>query len=550
MEKKKDKFNPLVSIIIPVYNGENYLREAIDSALNQTYKNIEVIVVNDGSSDKTDEICKSYGSKIRYFKKENGGVSTALNLGIEKMKGEYFSWLSHDDLYYDDKIKVEVDYLRKLDDKNAVIYCDYEIVNENGVFQYNVVMPHFDLLQKPYRSLFLGCLNGITMLIPKNSFLECGYFDSQYRCVQDYDMWMRMIKKYHFYHLDKIITKTRVHSQQDSNTSPSTMIEGNKLWEKILFESDNNLIVSSFDSEIRFYSEMYNFLKNTPYDLATTKCKKKLIELELEYEEKHPDPEVLIYVKNGVNLHKLFKNLEKQTYENFKIVLEKSNENLEQKFNTKFKVCFANDIIEYIKEDTCKFVCVISSNVELNPNKLRKQVEVFKKDKKVMMCFTNYFNAKYNINVCINENSSSYLKIKRINFNTIMLNKKIITEHNGLSEISSNWLPDKIHLLNEYNCVYIKDCLLKEQRELFDDCYLKCVDDYYTLIKQILNFDNCKNYYNDLEDIILDMQNLLNKERTGYNPYAELERVYNSRSWKITKPFRKVALWMRKWREL
>ena len=75
--------NPKVSIIIPVYNGENYLREAIDSALAQTYKNFEVIVVNDGSSDKTDEICKSYGSRIRYFKKENGGVSTALNLGIE-----------------------------------------------------------------------------------------------------------------------------------------------------------------------------------------------------------------------------------------------------------------------------------------------------------------------------------------------------------------------------------------------------------------------------------------------------------------------------------
>ena len=117
MEKKKDKFNPLVSIIIPVYNGENYLREAIDSALAQTYKNIEIIVVNDGSKDKTDEICKSYGSRIRYFKKENGGVSTALNLGIKKMNGEYFSWLSHDDLYYDDKIKVEVDYLRELDDK-------------------------------------------------------------------------------------------------------------------------------------------------------------------------------------------------------------------------------------------------------------------------------------------------------------------------------------------------------------------------------------------------------------------------------------------------
>ena len=92
-------WEPLVSIVIPVYNGSNYVRDAIDSALAQTYKNCEVIVVNDGSQDggATDEICRSYGERIRYFRKENGGVATAVNLGIEQMRGEYFSWLSHDD---------------------------------------------------------------------------------------------------------------------------------------------------------------------------------------------------------------------------------------------------------------------------------------------------------------------------------------------------------------------------------------------------------------------------------------------------------------------
>ncbi len=88
-----DVFNPLVSIIIPVYNGSNYVKEAIDSALAQTYKNIEVIVVNDGSTDNTEKIVKSYGDKIRYFYKENGGVASALNLAIENSKGEYISWL-------------------------------------------------------------------------------------------------------------------------------------------------------------------------------------------------------------------------------------------------------------------------------------------------------------------------------------------------------------------------------------------------------------------------------------------------------------------------
>ena len=69
---EKDEKSPKVSIIIPVYNGEKYVRFAIDSALAQTYKNVEIIVVNDGSTDKTDEIVRSYGDKIRYIKKENG----------------------------------------------------------------------------------------------------------------------------------------------------------------------------------------------------------------------------------------------------------------------------------------------------------------------------------------------------------------------------------------------------------------------------------------------------------------------------------------------
>ena len=90
--------NPKVSIIIPCYNGEKYLKNAIDSALSQSYENIEVIVVNDGSEDDTEKIALEYGKKIRYFKKKNGGVSSALNLGIKEMEGEYFSWLSHDEL--------------------------------------------------------------------------------------------------------------------------------------------------------------------------------------------------------------------------------------------------------------------------------------------------------------------------------------------------------------------------------------------------------------------------------------------------------------------
>ena len=107
-------YTPKVSIIIPVYNGSNFLKEAIDSALAQTYKNIEVIVVNDGSTDdgETRAVAEKFGDRIRYFEKENGGVSSALNFGIKKMTGEWFSWLSHDDLYMPKKIENSIETLR------------------------------------------------------------------------------------------------------------------------------------------------------------------------------------------------------------------------------------------------------------------------------------------------------------------------------------------------------------------------------------------------------------------------------------------------------
>ena len=119
-------FNPKISIVIPVYNGEKYMKEAIDSALDQTYKNTEIIVVNDGSTDKTEEIALSYGDKIRYFYKGNGGQSSALNFGIEKMTGELFSWLSHDDVYYPQKIEKQIAFLnQKHSNCDIFVYSNY-----------------------------------------------------------------------------------------------------------------------------------------------------------------------------------------------------------------------------------------------------------------------------------------------------------------------------------------------------------------------------------------------------------------------------------------
>ena len=165
---KKIEERPKVSIVIPVYNGERYVRYAIDSALAQTYDNVEIIVVNDGSTDKTDEIVKSYGNKVRYIKKKNGGVSSALNVAIEKMKGKYFSWLSHDDTYEPTKIEDEIDYLRENNylGKKVIVFSDYNLINTKGKIIGESRKDHEEIVKKPEYILLKGHINGLSLLIP------------------------------------------------------------------------------------------------------------------------------------------------------------------------------------------------------------------------------------------------------------------------------------------------------------------------------------------------------------------------------------------------
>ena len=141
MRESNMLYEPKVTIIIPVYNGSNYLAQAIEAALAQTYLNCEIIVVNDGSKDDgaSEKIALSYGNKIRYYLKENGGVSSALNFSLEKMTGEWFSWLSHDDLYYPNKIEKQVAFINELLEKDktldlskTVIHCVTESIDKDG----------------------------------------------------------------------------------------------------------------------------------------------------------------------------------------------------------------------------------------------------------------------------------------------------------------------------------------------------------------------------------------------------------------------------------
>lgn len=234
------EFTPKVSIVIPVFNGSNYLSEAIDSALAQTYKNIEVIVVNDGSDDggKTEAIAILYGDKIRYFYKENGGVATALNLGIKKMTGEYFSWLSHDDVYYPHKIETQINFLSKQVNKNIALYSDYEFIDRNSNFLAEKCIPHVEPEKLKFAIISSWPIHGCTVLLPKKIFNEIGLFNENLLTTQDYDMWYRISDKCYFIHQREILIKSRLHRDQGIATIDSNASEMCDFYYRCLKEID------------------------------------------------------------------------------------------------------------------------------------------------------------------------------------------------------------------------------------------------------------------------------------------------------------------------
>jgi glycosyltransferase involved in cell wall biosynthesis len=227
-------FNPLVSIIIPVYNGADYLGQAIESALKQTYQKTEILVINDGSIDQgeTEKVALSYGNKIRYYYKTNGGAASALNFGISRMKGEYLSWLSHDDKYLEYKIEKQISFIEQNALQNSIVYSNFELIDKDSKHISTIKLK--SIKPENFRVYITqeNSLNGCTFLIPYECLKETGSFNESLNTTQDYDMWFRMADKCRFIHQNEVLFQSRTHDNQ-----------GTKTMKQIAYQECNELII-------------------------------------------------------------------------------------------------------------------------------------------------------------------------------------------------------------------------------------------------------------------------------------------------------------------
>lgn len=215
---------PKVTIIIPSYNCEAYIAETIGSVRNQTFKDIELIVVDDGSTDKTREIVESFGEPVRLIAQQNQRVCAARNRGIREAKGEFICLLDHDDYWYPYKLEAQVETLEQHREA-GVAYAPFIrwYSDADGRFpEPSTLMPppsiegtDLDGSGWIYHQFLLDCwMLTSSAMFRKEVFEKCGVFDEALPYSEDWDLWIRISREYQFIKLKRANTLYRQHPQQ------------------------------------------------------------------------------------------------------------------------------------------------------------------------------------------------------------------------------------------------------------------------------------------------------------------------------------------------
>lgn len=206
---------PTVSVVIPTYNSARYLAEAVDSAVNQTFKDIEILVIDDGSTDETQNLVRRYGVAVRCIIQENKGVAVARNHGIDESRGRYVAFLDADDAWQPEKLEKE---LAALEGHGEFQACHTAMQIVDGRSLPFVVARRNDGVSTLEALLLRGNVVGTpsTVICRRLLFSKVGAFDPGLSQCADWDMWVRLATVTEFLYLDEPLVNYRQHGSNMS----------------------------------------------------------------------------------------------------------------------------------------------------------------------------------------------------------------------------------------------------------------------------------------------------------------------------------------------
>jgi glycosyltransferase involved in cell wall biosynthesis len=209
---------PEISVIIPTYNREAFITHAIESVLAQTYKDYEIIVIDDGSTDNTKEQVEAYGDQVRYIHQENRGPSAARNKGIQNANGKYIAFCDSDDRFFPEKLEKQMNYIQN-HPECPFLYTWYYQVNHKGEIDQVRQPAHCQNREHLQYCLFTRkfTIRTSTVLIQKSCFNKAGLFNERYWYSQDWDMWLRLAAYYQGACLKEPLTEYWLHGENRSS---------------------------------------------------------------------------------------------------------------------------------------------------------------------------------------------------------------------------------------------------------------------------------------------------------------------------------------------
>jgi glycosyltransferase involved in cell wall biosynthesis len=235
-----EKNNPLVSIIMPAYNAEKFISKSIESVLQQTYQNWELLVVNDGSKDNTSSIVKLFNyTRIKLIEQENGGVSKARNTGIANSTGEFIAFLDSDDLWLKDKLEIQVKYMRN--NQNIVLsYGDYLSFIEDGKIIENKQLYPFKIKDLKQRLLVFNFIATLTVMVKSDVLKATGGFDTELFGPEDWDLWIKISQKGDIGYIKENLAMYREHEGGISKNKKRQLGEEYKVIKRHVSTCDNS----------------------------------------------------------------------------------------------------------------------------------------------------------------------------------------------------------------------------------------------------------------------------------------------------------------------